>query len=97
MMVLKSLLAGSFLMAFSLGFFQAAKKISCIHVFQVEAFSMLTGALHLERGWRLPDFVCRELLLIKKINGFVEVHNMARSRTLKLSMERNIVNESISL
>ena len=97
MMILKTLLVGCFLSAFSLGFYRVAVKVSCVQQFQAVAFSRLTGELNTAKGvFKGLQMVCGELLLTKKVGKFVEVSNPLGSRTLKLNMEGNVVNQSIA-
>ena len=95
MMVLKTLLAGSFLMTVALVFFHSAKKISCHHLFQLKAFSTLTHKLHSKNVFREPRFVCGEILLTNKVDDFVEIRNTSQRQKLKLKITGNVVNEKI--
>ena len=96
MITLKTLLAGIFLASIFLGFIHLAKKISCSHLFQAKAFSVLTHKLHPGDTRLIPSSVCGDILLTHKNNNSVKVRNITRSRTLKLKIEGNMLNEQIS-
>ena len=96
MILIRTLLALSILLSILLGFIHTAKKISCSHLFQVKAFSILTHKLHSTDAPLATNTVCGNILLTHKTDTALKVHNISQSRTLKLNIKRNILNEQIS-
>ena len=96
MIALKILLTTSFLFFVLFSFTQAAKKISCGHLFQVKAFASLTHKLHSKNDFFRPNLACGDILRTHHIGDFVKVSNLLQNRTLKLEIKGDILNEKIS-
>ena len=94
MIVLRQLLVGSFLTIFSLGFLGIAKKISCVHHFQVKAFSMLSGELHSKAKFAGVGMACGKPVVIRKGRGSIKVRDMFGKWVLNLKIEGDVINHA---